>query len=90
MVLSRPVLRVLLQVFLLGLFFVAGYLAAGWRSGTRDTTALAKICARVDYVNGLQQENDGQQASSEEARNELNAVVEQCRVALRNRAEEND
>jgi hypothetical protein len=90
MISSRPRLRVLLQAFLLGLCFVAGYLIAGWRSGSRDTTPLAQICARVDYVNGLQQAIEGQQAPSEEVRDEFKALLEKCRKALRNRAEEND
>ena len=34
--------------------FVAGYFLAGWWSSARDTNLLAQICARVDYVNGLQ------------------------------------
>ena len=39
---------------LLVLCFAAGYLFAAWLSGARDTTPLAHICSRVDYVNGLQ------------------------------------
>ena len=35
--------------------FVAGYLLAGLWSSARDTSPLAQICARVDYVNGLQE-----------------------------------
>jgi hypothetical protein len=52
---SRP--EILLAAVLLGAGFVAGYLIAeGWW-GVRDTTApLAQICARVDYVNSLQEE----------------------------------
>jgi hypothetical protein len=38
---------VLLLVFCVG----AGYLVAGWWSGSRDTTPLARICGRVDYIN---------------------------------------
>jgi hypothetical protein len=78
------------QAFLLGLCVLAGYLVAGWWWGTRDTTPLARICARVDYVNGLQEELQGQQAASEEVRDEFKALVDDCRAALRNRAEEND
>jgi hypothetical protein len=63
---------------------------AAWWSGTRDTTPLAQICARVDYVGGLQQELKGQRAASEEVRDEFKALVEQCRAALRNRADAND
>ena len=72
--------------------FVAGYLLAGWWwSSAPDTSALAQICARVDYVNGLQENlKGGQDAASDEVGGELKALVEQCRTALRNRAEEND
>ena len=70
--------------------FVAGYLLAGWWSSPRDTSPLAQICARVDYVNGLQENLKGEEAASEEVRAEFNALVEQCRTALRNRADEND
>ena len=70
--------------------FVAGYFLAGWWSSARDTNLLAQICARVDYVNGLQENLKGQEAASEEVRAEFNALVEQCRTALRDRAEEND
>jgi hypothetical protein len=80
-----------LSAFLaLAFCFVAGYLLAGWWSGARDTSPLAQICARVDYVNGLQENLKGQEAASEEVRAEFNALVEQCRTALRDRAEEND
>jgi hypothetical protein len=53
------------------------YLFAAWLSSARDTTPLAQICARVD---GLQQ------GFSQEMR-EFNALVEQCRAALRDRAD---
>ena len=70
--------------------FVAGYLLAGWWwSSARDTSPLAQICARVDYVNGLQENLHGQLAGDEVGA-ELKALVEQCRTALRNRADEND
>src|SRR5262249_10484202 len=53
---------------------------------------LAQICARVDHVNGLQENSQGtgQDAASEEVRAEFRALVEQCRKALRDRAEEKD
>ena len=51
---------------------------------------LAQICARIDYVNGLQENLNRQEAASEEVRAEFRALVEQCRTALRDRAEEND
>jgi hypothetical protein len=38
----------------------------------------------------LQENLKGQEAASEEVRAELKALVEQCRTALRNRADEND
>jgi hypothetical protein len=75
----------------LAFFFVAGYVVAGLWSNARDTSPLAQICARVDYVNGLQENlKGGQDAASDEVGGELKALVEQCRTALRNRADEND
>jgi hypothetical protein len=85
---SRPVQHIG-QALLLGACFVGGYLVAGWWSGNRDATPLERICARVDYINGLQQEIEGQDARPE-LRNEFNSLVEECRAALRNRTEEND
>jgi len=49
---------------------------------------LAQICARVDYVNSLQEHL--KDAASEEVHAELKALVEQCRTALRDHADEND
>ena len=81
----------LVALVALALCFVAGYLLASWWwSSARDTSPLAQICARVDYVNGLQENLKGQEAASEELRAEFKALVEQCRAALRDRAEEND
>jgi hypothetical protein len=68
--------------------FVAGYFLASWWSSARDRSPLAQICARVDYVSSLQE--NLKDDASEEMRTELNTVVEQCRTALRDRAEEND
>jgi hypothetical protein len=62
----------------------------GYGRGSRDTSPLAQICVRVDYVNGLQENLKGQDAASEEVRAEFKALVEQCRTALRDHAEEND
>jgi hypothetical protein len=72
---SRP--QISLAAVLLGAGFVAGYLIAeGWW-GVRDTTApLAQICARVDYVNSLQEELPAQWAASEEVRNEFAMLVQ--------------
>jgi hypothetical protein len=80
----------LVALVALALCFVAGYFLAGLWSNARDTSPLAQICARIDYVNGLQENLNGQEAASEEVRAEFRALVEQCRTALRDRAEEND
>ena len=80
----------LVALVALALCFVAGYFSAGLWSNARDTSPLAQICARIDYVNGLQENLNGQEAASEEVRAEVRALVEQCRTALRDRAEEND
>jgi hypothetical protein len=72
---------------------VVGYLFAALLAGTRDTTALSRICAQIDYVKDLQKELEGKQQSatekpraevlaSEEVRNEFRMLVEQCRAAL--------
>jgi hypothetical protein len=82
--------RRVVAVIALAFCFIAGYFLAGLWSSARDTSPLAQICARVDYVNGLQESLKGQDAASDEVRNEFKALVEQCRTALRNRAEEND
>jgi hypothetical protein len=43
------------------------------------------------YMNGLQEQLEGQQAASEEVREQFKAlVVEECGAALSSRAEEND
>ncbi len=68
--------------------FVAGYFLASLWSSLRDTTSLAQICVHVDYANSLQEHH--KDAASEEVQHELNALVEQCRTALRDHAEEND
>ena len=57
------------------------FLAGLW-SSAHDTSPLAQICARVDYVNGLQENLKGQEAASEEMRAEFKALVEQCRATL--------
>jgi hypothetical protein len=68
----------------LAVCFVVGYLLAEWWAPqARDKSPLAQICARVDYVNSLQENLEGQAAASEEVRAEFKALVEQCRVALR-------
>ena len=83
-------------MFRLGLFIAlvvcvaAGYLLAGFLSSNRDKAALAQICARVDYVNSLHENLKGQDAAGDDLGGELKRLVEQCRTALRDRAEEAD
>jgi hypothetical protein len=75
----------------LAVCFVAGYFLAEWGAPkTRDRSPIAQICARVDYVNSLQENLQGQEAASEEVRAEFKALLEQCRIALKERGEEND
>jgi hypothetical protein len=59
-------------------------------AGNRVNTFDREIRARVDYVNSLQENLMGQEVPSDEVRAEFKALVEQCRAALRNRADEND
>ena len=66
----------------------AGYLSAEWWVGRRDTTQLAKICGRVEYINGLQQRFGAD--INEEVREQLSAAVEECRSALHSRVEDSD
>ena len=72
----------------LAVCFVAGYLLAGWWSERRDKSPLEQICARIDYVNSLQENLEGQKSASEEVRSEFKALVEQCRAALEHRTME--
>ena len=68
--------------------FAAGYMLAGWWSGaTTDTRPLAQICARIAYVDSLL---GGPEEVSKKVRDELEALVEQCRVALQDRDLGND
>ena len=78
----------LVALVALAFCFVAGYLLAGLWSSARDTSPLAQICARVDYVDGLQETL--KDSASVEVQTEIKALVEQCRTALGNRADEND
>ena len=41
-------------------------------------------------MNGLQEQLEGQQAASEEVREQFKTLVEECRAAFSSRAEEND
>jgi hypothetical protein len=68
----------LIAVVALIFCFVAGYFLAGLWSSARDTSPLAQICARVDYVNSLQENLHGQLADDEVGA-ELKALVEQCK-----------
>src|SRR6202048_5223404 len=74
----------------LAVCFVAGYLLAGWWSEGRDKSPLEQICARIDYVNSLQENLEGQQAASEEVQAEFKALVQQCRIALQRHTEATD
>ena len=78
----------LVALVALAFCFVAGYLLAGLWSSAHDTSPLAQICARVDYVDGLQETL--KDSASVEVQTEIKALVEQCRTALRDRADEND
>jgi hypothetical protein len=80
----------LVQALMFAVCFVAGYSVAGWWPGEDDTTPLQEICARIDYVNGLQEKLKGQEAASEEIQAEFKKLIEQCRIVLTDRAEEND
>jgi hypothetical protein len=51
---------------------------------------IGRICSRVDYMNGLQEQLEGQQAASEEVREQFKALVEERGAALSSRAEGND
>jgi len=66
----------------------AGYLSAEWWFSSRDTTQLAKICGRVEYINGLQQRFGAD--INEEVREQLSAAVEECRSALHSRVQDSD
>jgi hypothetical protein len=85
MPLPPPSISRLVAGALLLVCVAAGYLFAEWWFGGRDTTQLAKICGRVEYINGLQQRFGADIA--EEVREQLSAAVEECRSALRDRAE---
>ncbi len=64
--LTRPRTRVVVQGVLLVLALLAGYLLANWWASSRETTALAQICARVDYISGLQQDGDAQDTTQQD------------------------
>jgi hypothetical protein len=87
---SRAPSRTILQVLLVGLGFIAGYFIAErwWSSGGRST--LVQICGWIDYINGLQEELEGQRAASEEVRDEFMAMLQQYRRTIGSPAEERD
>jgi hypothetical protein len=87
---SGAIGRSVIAFVALAFCFVAGYFLAGLWSSARGTSPLAQIYARVDYVNSLQENLKGQDNASEEVRAEFKTLVEKCRTALRDRAEEND
>jgi hypothetical protein len=71
---------VLAAVGALALCFILGFFVAGilWTS-TRDPAAMARLCARVEYVNGLQENLKEYEPANEHVRNEFRASVEECR-----------
>jgi hypothetical protein len=86
---------------LIALSVVAGYVFASLVLGPSNSTSLARICARIDYVDELQEALEGKQqtsiekprsavSTSEEVRNEFRMLVAECRAALRERAKESD
>ena len=87
-----PRLRVsrLVAGLLIALSVVAGYVLASWWFGAEDTTPLRQICARVDYLNSLEQALPEQPAVTEEMRNEFAMLVVQCREALGSPIDENE
>jgi hypothetical protein len=50
---ANPLHHYGLSAFALVLCAVAGFFLAEWLAARRDATPLARICARVDYINGL-------------------------------------
>jgi hypothetical protein len=46
---------------------------------TRHTHPLAQLCARVGYINGLQENSKREESASKEVQPELKALAEQCR-----------
>jgi len=84
---SSRYVRWSVQIIVLGLIFAAGYFTAAWWALARDATPLERICARVDYLAGLQQEIDTEVLRGE-SRDELKLLVEECRTALAGRSEE--
>ena len=61
----NPTVYRLGAIVALALCFLAGYVVATLWSSARDTSPLAQICARVDYVNGLQENLKGQDPATE-------------------------
>jgi hypothetical protein len=58
----------LVALVALAFCFVAGHFLATLWPNARATSPLAQICARVDYVNSLQENLTTQAAASEEVR----------------------
>jgi hypothetical protein len=64
----------------LALCFLSGFFLAAWFwTGTRDTPTVARLCARVDYIKGLQENSKGEEAASQDVQAEVKALAEQCR-----------
>ena len=78
-----PVSHLVAGAFIL-LSLAAGYLLAGWwyGFGAQDVTPLEQICARVEHLGVLAEELHEQGAPTEEIRNEIAMLMEQCQEAL--------
>jgi hypothetical protein len=83
--------RLLAGVFIV-LSVLAGYLVASWWHGfgSQDVTPLQQICGRVEHLGSLVEELHEQGASTEEMRNQLAMLMEQCQEALGNSIEQNE
>jgi hypothetical protein len=83
--------RIIAGIFIL-LSLVAGYLLAEWwyGFGAQDVTPLEQICARVEHLGSLAEELHEQGAPTEEIRNEIAMLMEQCQEALGNSIEQNE
>ena len=70
--------------------FVAGYMLGNLEEN--DNPLLEQICAGIDHVNRLQEQQVAQkhEAASEETRSQLKSLAEQCGSALSDGVEERD
>lgn len=63
----------------LALCFFSGFFLAAWFWTSTRAPTVAQLCARVDYINGLQENLKGEEAASQEVQTEVKALAEQCR-----------